>query len=149
MATPKTILLKGDGLYKEALAGGAITPGHLIDRNSSNQFVVHATAAGNAYPMFALEDEAQGKDITDAYASGEIVNAVIPQKGAEIYAIVAAAAPAIAIGDELESAGNGTVRKVATTAVAQSNLRRVIGRALEAVDNSAGGSAVRLKIEIV
>lgn len=149
MATPKTILLKGDGLYKEALAGGAITPGHLIDRNSSNRFVVHATAAGNAYPMFALEDEAQGKDITDAYASGEIVNAVIPQKGAEIYAIVAAAAPAIVIGDELESAGNGTVRKVATTAVTQSNLRRVIGRALEAVDNSAGGSAVRLKIEIV
>ena len=150
MATPKTILLKGDGLFKEALAGGAITPGHLIVRNSSNAFVVGPAATKNAYPMFALEDEAQGKDITDAYASGEIVNAVIPQTGSEIYALVAASAGAIVIGDELESAGDGTVRKAATTAVAQDNIRRIVARAIEAVDNSANAvSAVRIKIEIV
>lgn len=150
MATPKTILLKGDGLFKEALAGGAITPGHLIVRNSSDVFVVGPAAAKNAYPMFALEDEAQGKDITDAYAPGEIVNAVIPQTGSEIYALVAASAAAIVIGDELESAGDGTVRKAATTAVAQDNIRRIVARAIEAVNNSANAvSAVRIKIEIV
>lgn len=149
MATPQTILLKGDGLFKEALAGGAITPGHLITRNSSSAFVVGPAAGLNAYPMFALEDEAQGKDITDAYASGEIVNAVIPQTGSEIYALVAASAAAIVVGDELESAGDGTVRKAATVAVAQNNLRRIVARAIQAVDNSAGGSPARIKIEIV
>lgn len=156
MATPKTILLKGDGLFKEALAGGAITPGHLINRNSSNQFVVHGTAAAETIPMFAVEDEAQGKDITDAYASGEIVNAVIPEKGAEIYALVPANAAAIVVGDLLESNGGGTLRKrtpfsqSGTTPFAVTPAGYTIARALEAVDNSANAAGpVRIKVEIV
>lgn len=156
MATPKTILLKGDGLFKEALAGGAITPGHLINRNSSNAFVVHGTAAAKTLAMFALEDEAQGKDITDNYVSGDLVSAVIPQVGAEVYALVPASAAAIVVGDLLESAGDGTLRKrtpfsqSGTTPFAVVEAGYTVARALEAVDNSANAaSAVRIKVEIV
>lgn len=188
MATPKTILLKGEGLYKEASAGGAITPGHLIDRNSAGAFVVHATAGGNALPMFAMENELAGDEITVAYASGDRVVAVIPERGAEVYALLPAAAAAVVIGDLLESNGDGTLRKLAAVAdltdsstgtadgtiadvgaafnqatlnnnfadlaakinaLLPNGTQKPVGRALEAVDNSAGGTAVRIRVEIL
>lgn len=149
MATPKTILLKGDGVFKEAAAGGAVTPGHLININSSGAFVVHGTAGGDAFPMFAVEDDIQGKDITDAYASGDQCFAVVPARGAEIYALVPAAASAIVVGDILESNGDGTLRKGAAAAVTATNLRRIVARALEAVNNSGGGTPARIKVEVV
>jgi hypothetical protein len=144
-----TIWLKGEGQIKEAAAGAAITPGHLIVRNSANAFVVHPTAEGNVYPMFALEKDFVGKDISVAYSSTERVQAVIPLPGAEIYALLPASALAVVIGDELVSNGDGTLKKVTAGAVTVSNLRRVCARALEAVDNSAGGSPVRIKVETV
>lgn len=144
-----TIMLKGDGIYKEATAGGAITPGHLIVVNSSNAAVVHAGAEANAYPAFAAEQDVVGKDISDAYTSGDRVQYVIPQRGSEIYALVPAAAAAIVIGDELVSNGDGTLKKVTTAAVTTLNLRRVVARAVEAVDNSGGGAPARIKVEIV
>lgn len=150
-----TIQLKGAGLRKEAPAGGAITPGHLITRNSSNAFIVHAVAAGPAVAMFALENELFGKEITAAYASGEQVLAWVPEKGSEVYALVAAAAAAIVVGDYLESAGDGTLRKA--TAFAQSGTTPFavtpagypVARALNAVDNSGGGTPVRIEVEVL
>jgi len=104
-----TIWLKGDGLVKEAKAGGGMTPGHLIKRNASNEFVVHATAGGDAAPrMFALEQDFVGKGIATAYVQNDQVQALVPQPGAEIYALVPAAAAAVVIGDKLESNGDGT-----------------------------------------
>jgi len=73
----------------------------------------------------------------------------VSEPGEEVHALVAAAAPAIAIGDALESAGDGTVRKVvarAATTSAQTN--SIIGIALEAVDNSGGGTPVRIVMEV-
>jgi hypothetical protein len=144
-----TIWLKGEGQVKEAAAGGAITPGHLITRNTSNQFVVHAGAEANAYAMFALEKDFVGKDLSSAYVATERVQAVVPLPGAEIYALLPASALAVVIGDELVSNGDGTLKKVTTAAVTTLNLRRVVARALEAVDNSAGGTPVRIKVETV
>lgn len=150
-----TIQLKGAGLRKEAPAGGAITPGHLITRNSSNAFVVHDAAADPAVAMFALENELFGKEITQAYASGEQVLAWVPEKGGEVYALVAAGASAIVVGDYLESAGDGTLRKV--TAFAQSGTSPFavtaagypVARALKAVDNSGGSAPVRIEVEVL
>lgn len=144
-----TILLKGDGVFKEATAGGAITPGMFLIRNSSNQVVVHATAAGNIFPLIALEEEDFGAEISDAYGSGDRVRMVVPQPGSEIYALVAAAAAAIVVGDLLESDGAGMLRKYTAPAAAAGNVRGIVARALEAVDNSAGGSAARIKVEIL
>jgi len=147
--TPSTILLRGDPIFKERDAAGAITPGHLVNLNTTNGVVVHAGAEANAYPWFAMEQDFVGKDLTTAYASGQRAQMACCRPGDEIYALVPAAALAIVIGDELVSNGDGTLKKVTAAAVAVGNLRRVVARALEAVDNSAGGSPARIRVEVV
>lgn len=145
-----TILLKGDCLYKEAAAGGAITPGHLVMVNSSGNVVVNTANVANVpLPMFAFENELNGTGIGTAYASGERVTYIIPERGAEVYALVPAAAPAIVIGDFLVSSGDGTLKKDTAPAVAAGNVNRIVAIAKEAVDNSGGGSPARIKVEIV
>lgn len=148
--TVKTIVLKGAGIRKEGKAGGAITPGHLVARNSSNRIVVHPTAADTAQKAFALENELAGKGIDTAYANNDQVFFEILPPGAEVNALVAAGASAIVVGDKLESAGNGTLRKVATDSATDDTERQsIVAIALEAVDNSGGGSAVRIKVEVL
>ncbi len=140
MGTQRAVMLRGGGIRKEMPAGGAITPGHIITHNASGQYVVHGTAGGDLLVTVALENEIVGRGIDDAYAAGEQVLAIVPQPGSEVNALVGAGAAAIAAGDPLESAGDGTVRKV-TTGV-------VIGYAMEAVDNSAGTSPARIIMEV-
>lgn len=145
-----TVVVKGYPMRKEAVAGGGITPGHLINLNSTNKVVVHAGAAKSASAMFAIENEVIGNGIDVAYVANDNVLYGIFQPGDEVYALVAAAASAIVIGDLVESAGDGTVRKVATdTATSQDERHGLVGRALQAVDNSAGGTPARLLIEII
>lgn len=136
-----TILLKGDAIFKEAPAAGAITPGHLVIRNSSGNMIVNATAGANTGKLFARENELLGKDIADAYASGDECLFFIPQPGSEVYALVAAAASAIVINDSLEAAADGTLRKLTSGTP--------LAKALEAVDNSGGGSPARIVVEIL
>jgi hypothetical protein len=138
---PRAILLRGRHIHEERPAGGTITPGHLVQLNSSGQFVVHATAAVAAVPIFAVENDLVGKGIDDNYVVNDLCQAEHCSPGMEVNALIAAAAPAITKGDLLESAGNGTLRKVvAGIALARSN---------ETVDNSAGGAAVRLQVTIL
>lgn len=109
-----TITLKGDGIHKEAVAGGAITPGMLVALTSAstNTVIAHSVAGGPAVRAFAIENELEGEDITDAYASGDKVLYTVFQPGSEVYALVAASAPAITKGDYLESDGAGGLRKI-------------------------------------
>ena len=176
-----TILLKGDGVHKEAVAGGAVTPGHLVALTSTGTVVVNATASKKIQPCFAIEDELIGKDITDAYASGDKVKYIVPCRGAEINALVPASAAAIVIGDYLEADGTGCLRKLvgltdnsggtanttvevidgafSQTAIANNfadlaswaNLVKAgaVAVAMEAVDNSAGGTPARIKVEVL
>ena len=201
-----TIDLNGSALNKELDAAGAITPGHLIERDGSGTVVVHSTAAGRAAAMFARENDLKGDDITVAYASGDRVQMLMFPKGGEVNALVAASAPAIVVGDFLESAGDGTLRvpvdeadlagtltgtvdgtmeDIADIALSTSNtytdaavnaavnaailtanlenkemltkinvllpeaVKFPVAIALESVDNSGGGSAVRIRVEIL
>lgn len=146
-STPDVILLRGEGVYKEATAGGAILPGHLLTRSSATAVTVHGTADGASRSLFAIENGQVGDDISTAYASGDTVPMIYAERGAEIYALVAAAAPAIAVGDALGSAGDGTLKKI--TIGAGTLAGAVIGFALEAVDNSGGGSVARLRVEVL
>lgn len=145
-----TIMLKGTGVSKEYDAGTAINPGYLVALAADGDVDPHGTAASNAMRMFALENELVGKGITDAYAVGERVKCWFPAPGSEVRAVLAANAPAIVIGDFLESAGNGTVRKVVVDAATDQGQRAaVVGQAIEAVDNSAGGSEAFISIAVI
>lgn len=118
MATTKnSVIFKGEYFGKEAVAGGTILPGHLISRNSADAVVVHAVAAGKAQAAYALENEIWHDassgigNLTTPYASGDKVFYGVFERGAEVNALVAAGAAAIVVGDFLESAGDGTLRK--------------------------------------
>jgi len=152
MATnPHTIVLKGEPIRKEYAAGGTITPGHLIALNSSGVVVVHSSAAGNAQRMFALENMLQGETITDTYTSADQVQCAVCPRGVEIYAILADS-QTIAIGDFLESAGDGTLRKhEADSAGVVEAAEPIVAVALEAVDTATDSTATtgRIKVEIV
>jgi hypothetical protein len=136
-----TILLKGRGIRKEAVAGGTITPGDLLTINSSGNLIRHATASGAAAPLFAVENDLVGLTIDDNYDANDYVQSEYLFSGCEVLTNVAAAAAAIVIGDLLEADGAGGVRKL-TNGV-------VIAQAIQAVDNSAGGSRARIQAVIV
>lgn len=152
----KTIVIKGSGIRKEAQAGGAVTPGHLVMRASDGDIEVHGTAGGAAQAAFAVENELAGKDIDVAYAADDQIFWEVLPPGAEVNALVAAGAAAIAIGDYLVSAGDGTLEKYTAQAVNEGGAATytvhsnpIVARAIEAVDNSGGGAAVRIKVEVV
>ena len=138
---PSTVWLKGSGAVKEANAGGAITPGHLVQRGSAGTVTVQGSASEGP-PLVAVEQGHFGKDIDTAYASGDRVSMVACQPGEEMYLLVPAAAAAIVIGDLLQAGAGGTVIKRTST-------NKIFATALEAVDNSGGGSAVRIRAEFV
>lgn len=117
-STAHTIVLKGRPARREADAGATITPGYLIEYDSSGDFIPHSTAGGRAAPIFAGENEIAGSDIDDDYAANDRVQGWHCAQGEEIYALVPAAAAAIVIGDHLESNGDGTLRKQASASVA-------------------------------
>ncbi len=151
----KTITLKGTGMRKELTVGSVITPGHLVERSSGNQGVVHPTSGGNAQKIFAVEDDIQGNGIDDDYASGEQGQFDWYRAGDEVYAWAQGLGTAIVIGSALMSAGDGTlILHVApdlevSGAAPDLALNQIVAYALEAVDLSASGSDdARIQIEI-
>jgi len=151
--SPNTILLsayderlssKG---VKEALSDAAITPGHLIERTATG-VAVHSSSNGRAQKIFALENVADASGIDDAYVAGETTRFWFGRAGDEIYALIPAAAPAIVKGDGLASNGDGTLVKVTDTALGAPLDEVVVAYAAEDVDNSGGGTAVRLIVEV-
>lgn len=146
--TPKTVILKGSGIDKEAAAVGAILPGDLLEFNSTG-VRRHSVAADGARKAFAKEADYLGLGIDDAYAIGDRVLYGVFHSGEEVYARVAAGATAITKGAPLESAGDGTLRIQSTDAATDNTERNsVVAYALEDVDNSGGGTATRIRAEI-
>lgn len=149
--SPRTIDLLGTGLRKEATvaSGATIKPGYLV-RLTSTGLNTHNVAAGNHGRIFAVENDIAGKDIGDTYTVGEKCQYAAFPPGSEVLCRLAAAATAIAVGDYVESNGTGTVRKASTNAATSEAQRAgIIGYALEAVDNSGGGSEVTIRIATV
>ena len=141
----------------------AITPGMLLELDSTAGYVkAHATAGGNAIPMFALEDELQGKEITDQYAVSTLVQVWIPNRGDQVYAILADGNE-VEIGSFLESDGNGflqlhSVDTASSQEAFTSYTNQIVAVSLEHKDSSGGSTdssespialAKRLKVRIV
>ncbi len=179
----KTIVIKGANvgvIYKESIAAAAITPGYLLERTTAGTIQKHGTAGAAAQKLFARENEVVGGNIDTDYAALDTVLMAHCQAGVEVFAILAASAAAIVIGDELESDGLGGLRVVTpltqavgsaqadgimddgtgtysqtifnnnfATVAAQAGERGVVAIALEAVDNSGGGTEVRIQVEVV
>lgn len=139
----------GAPILNERLSAAAgILPGHLVEE-ASGTVQVHGTAAVNAQRLFAQTDLAVAGDIDLAYGSGATVSYGAYHSGQEINALVAAGAPAVADGDALESAGDGTLRKAVADAATDTVQRdAIVAYATVAVDNSGGGTVVRISARV-
>jgi len=127
----------------EKTANAALTPGHLIERMSTDKVRKHATAGGPVFPMFAMEDAFQGRKITDAYDTSDNDHVIIwiPTRGDQVYATMSATTEALVIGDFVESAGDGTLRKwdIASSGAVIEGSNIIVGVALEAIAAGAKG----------
>lgn len=147
MSNAKTIVLKGCGIRKERMAAAAITPGHLVELTSANKVQAHGTAGGAAQTAFAVEDDLQGKTISDAYATGDQVQYNVMVSGEEVNAVISDGEN-ISIGDKLVSAGDGTLKAVTSETADES----AVAIALEDVDmsgSSAADPSARCAVEIL
>jgi len=159
-SAPSTINLKSPGVphYEEyplapldACGNGAITPGMLVEL-VSGEVRPHSTQAGNVTPkMFAVEglnEDASsitlGDIDTDYDDDNGAVKCWLPRPGDQVYALIGPG-QSVAIHGLLQSASDGYL--MGYTAAANIH-EQIVGRALEAKDNSAGAAAVRVKIEV-
>jgi len=150
------------GLRKESNAAAAITPGQLLERASATTVQRHSVSGGDAQKMFAMEDDLQGKEISQDYATGNVVMFAYCLPGTEINAILENDTAAVSVGDPLMSAGNGNLRKH-TAAASNSDgafdeggetvySEPIVAWAMEALDLSdssgADPASARIQVEV-
>jgi hypothetical protein len=148
-STPSTIILKAfDYAMNEGIvSNAAITPGSLVMLHSDGTVRDNATADRRTGALVAVEYElgqystAIAGGIDTDYAVGDRIKYAALRSGDEFYALIAAAEPAIALGARLTAGPTGTV---ANSAAANDDFLI----ALEAVDNSAGGTPARIKVRV-
>jgi len=146
MSAHNSIIILGAGRalqFESKAAEAGIYPGMIVEQSADGSFLKsNVTGAGVDGPLLiAIENSINGKTKDDVYANGETVYARGLVTGMEVQVKLAAAATAVVYNDMLEINGDGGVTK-RTVGVAKF-------RALEAVDNSAGGSAVFIKARAI
>lgn len=163
MSSHRTITIVGTPTVKEGLVSGAgILPGFLVERSSvDGDFRAHSTASGPAAKCFALEDEHQGKEISEVYSDNARIFVGFFRSGDEVSALLYQGQTAV-IGSKLKSSGNGYLSVDAGHAsnsdggfdeggeTVYSDI--IVGTSLEALDLSdsseADPASQRLRIEI-
>jgi hypothetical protein len=162
----QTIVLKQVQIGRAQIEKQAVAelyPGHLLERTSADKVQKHSTSGGTcSLPMFAIEDENQGNGIDDAYSADDRVVCWMPQRGDQVYAVLADD-QTVAIGDYLESNGDGCLTKFSADAADSDDAftgydRQVVAQADEALNlsDSSGGESSgalgydkRIKVTIV
>ncbi len=129
-------------VYNESTAAEAITPGMLVNRVTSTTIEKNDLVGdGNPVCEVAVENDIFGGGIDDDYAIGATVISQLLRSGCEFNGLVAAAAAAIVYDAYVTPAAGGFLA-VGTRANA-------IGMARQAVDNSAGGSPARIRVQVI
>ena len=135
---------KYSDVIEEYEAAAGFLPGALLELTSAGKVQAHSTAGGNVGPiMVALENELEGKGITDAYIAGEMVQVWIPYRG-DIVLMLLEDAQNVSIGDFVESNGAGYIQAHTVEAVTSADTQTantiysdpIVGVMLEAQDLS-------------
>ena len=125
-------------IFDDMLASATVTPGEFL-AISSGALIPHGTAAGtNVLRLVAVQPWAKTvagtKGIDTTYASGDRVRYVMPQRGDSFLE----AGANVAKGAPLESGAAGNLQASTTG--------DVLAYAKEAVNNSGGGTRVRIRV---
>ncbi len=137
----RLIKLLGEPIQNEdSVAAEVLTPGQLVTFDGSGNLIKHASAGAKASPAFVLEREEMGQGIDDTYAIGDVVKVGVFYTGCRVLALLPSGAN-ISKGTRLESNGDGTLKAFGSG--------EIIGRALEAVNNTAGPTTARITVEII
>ena len=147
MTTKRTIKVKkySDNIV-ELVANAAITPGMLVEQMSTDFIRAHSTQDGNCLPMIALEDELQGKIISEAYAQNDQVFVWIPARGDEFYGILASG-ESVAKGEFLVSNGDGKLKALPTLASTGDVFpAQIIGVATEAINAALADARIIVRV---
>ena len=118
-----------------------------VEYSANDEVKPHATAGGNASPIFAVEAPYRlGADINTNYdEDGENVQLAFCRPGDEVYAFIEVGAN-VAETALLQSNGAGYLEAYSSSTPPP---LRAVARALEAKDNSAGSTPMRIKVEVV
>jgi len=120
-------------------AGEIFKPGHLLNFSGSD-LVKNTGNAANVARAFALERDEFGNDIDSAYAVGDVVKVGVFHGGQRVLAFTPSGQN-LAKGARLEADNGGRLVVFSSGAV--------LGRVLEAANNSAGPSDMRILVEII
>jgi len=141
---PNTIWLGGPRTEIGDLAAKeVITPGMLVERiNTAGvwQWRKHATAAGAGVRAVATEQSMLNKGVDIDYAAGDLMEVSELAGGSSAWMLIASGQN-IVFGQNLESAGNGTLRAIAAGVA--------LFQALETKNNSAGPGNARIRVNAV
>lgn len=166
---PNKIILKSySDHFEEYEAAATITPGMLVELTSAGKVQPHSSAGQNALIMFALANEFEGENIDTNYASGDMVRCWIPQRGDEVYAVLADDNSVTQGSSFLESNGAGYLQlhsadteswEASDTGSITVYPNQIIAQSLETKDLTADSSAEssaspigvnkRLKVRVV
>lgn len=130
----------------EEIAAAAFHPGHILEYDSNGKFQKHSTAGGPVAPVIvAMEDTLQGNGVTNAYAANNNAYGWMCKPGALVN-IRVKDGETIAIGDFVESAGDGTIQKHVTDTFSGAEAvtirdQQIIGQARSACDMSDSSAA--------
>lgn len=147
-STPAQILLKRNGegeptVFEETVVSAAITPGEWVIFSSGSVRPHNVAADVDAPDILAVENAYldprtnTSPAIDTDYAVAAKAKLIFPQPGDLLYCFLEAAAN-VAKGAPLEHNGSGHLQPFSTG--------KIVGYAAEAVDNSGGGSPVRIRV---
>lgn len=138
---PNTIWLGGPRTeIGDFTAKAAITPGHLVERiNTAGvwQWQKHSTAGGNTARTVATEQNMVNLGVDDAYAALDLVEVSEGAGGTSFWMFIASG-QTIVYGNGLESAGDGTLRILASGQ-----------RLFQALESKTATALTRIRVEVV